>query len=78
MIEGDPQRAVAGALDAAATATGASILDLREDLCPDGTCTTWRDGVGVYRDEDHLSVAESAALAPRFTEAIRAAGSQSQ
>jgi peptidoglycan/LPS O-acetylase OafA/YrhL len=62
---------------AATTATrdaGATLLNLRGALCPDGVCggpngQNWNDG-------SHISVDASAALAGRFAQAIRSLGAR--
>jgi peptidoglycan/LPS O-acetylase OafA/YrhL len=56
----------------ATQATGTTLLDLRNQLCPDGVCgepngQNWNDG-------SHLSVDASAALAGTFAKAIRSLG----
>jgi peptidoglycan/LPS O-acetylase OafA/YrhL len=44
-------------------------------LCPEGDepCSTVRDGLVLYKDDDHLSEAGAALLGPGLTEAIRGA-----
>ncbi len=54
----------------AAEQAGASYLDLRDELCPDGVCQTVRDDTFMYRDGKHISKAASAQLAPQLAAAI--------
>ena len=58
---------------AAVRATGVDYLDLRETLCPDGTCQTRREGRWIYRDTQHISEPESARLAPFLAGAVSTA-----
>ncbi|MDQ5975334.1 MAG: hypothetical protein QG661_2543, partial [Actinomycetota bacterium] len=51
-------------IDTVSSDTGADVLDLLDALCPDSTCSSRRGDVVLYRDNDHLSVAASASLAP--------------
>ena len=55
------------AVDEAVLASGpaTSGMDPLPWLCPSGTCSTFVDDTWSYRDGDHLSVAGSAALAPK-------------
>ena len=54
--------------------TRATLLDLRDELCPGDVCSTVHDGKVWYQDSGHLSVEGSRSLADRFTEVIRKAG----
>jgi len=54
-----------------ATATGATFVDLRSELCPAGTCQTFAKSHWIYRDANHISVWESQALAPVITSALK-------
>ena len=54
-----------------ATATGATFVDLRSELCPAGTCHTFAKGHWIYRDANHISVWESRTLAPVIASALR-------
>ena len=66
--EQGPSRAV---LQRVAQSTGASIVDPWVELCdPDRLCRTSRDGVALYRNWSHISVAASRVLAPAFAEAL--------
>ena len=62
--------AVDGALAAVVARSDAVLLDVVPDICPAGTCRTWRDELPVYRDGTHITVAMSKALAPRFVAAL--------
>ena len=57
-------------IETAASDTGASVLDLLAVMCPDGTCSIALDGVVLYRDNDHLSVAASTGLVPEFVKVL--------
>lgn len=65
------QETMLNAFAKAARDTGVPLLDLRDDLCPSGSCRTQRDGRTLYLDGGHISVEESAALAPRVIAALR-------
>jgi len=52
-------------------ATGAGLLDLWPQFC-DITCGTMGPGYLRYRDSEHITVAQSMALAPDLVAAIRA------
>ena len=67
----EAQQTMLAAYATAARDSGAPLLDLRDDLCPAGVCHTQRDGRTLYLDGGHISVEESAALAPRFIAALR-------
>jgi peptidoglycan/LPS O-acetylase OafA/YrhL len=54
----------------AGAATDATILDLRSQFCPDQMCSTMIEGVNLYADAVHVSVAKSEQLIPEFTEAM--------
>jgi hypothetical protein len=55
----------------AGAATGATILDLRSHFCPGQLCSTMIEGVNLYADAVHISIAKSEQLIPDFTEAMR-------
>ena len=55
------------------TVTGAELVDLWPRFCGI-TCGTNDPGYLRYRDSEHITVAQSVALAPDFVAAIRAAG----
>jgi hypothetical protein len=62
-------------VDNTATATGSSTIDIRPQLCPNGSCIAVpSDGVPITRDGQHISVPTSESLAPNFHEAIEAIG----
>ena len=51
--------------------TGGTLLDPWTELCDaDGVCRTTRDGLPLYRNWSHISVAASRALAPAFEEVL--------
>lgn len=50
---------------------GAHYVDLRSEICPDDRCTTFRDGVWIYRDGLHLSTTFSHQLAPALAAELR-------
>lgn len=68
------QGAVRAAVDQAAQFTGAEVLDPRDSLCSDEWCSTHADGVTVYRDASHISVAKSEAMARDFCGALARRG----
>lgn len=69
------QGAAADVVAAVALATGAGVLDLSSELCPDGTCSSvTRDGLFRYRDGTHITVSQSVALTATFKEAIANGG----
>jgi peptidoglycan/LPS O-acetylase OafA/YrhL len=57
-------------IDDIAADTGAGVFDPREHFCPDGICSTSRDGHIVYMDQLHISAAESLALTPDFVKVL--------
>jgi peptidoglycan/LPS O-acetylase OafA/YrhL len=59
------------ALRAVGVAGDSMILDLRAHFCSDGVCRTNRGDYWMFRDGYHITVAESAALAPAFADALR-------
>ncbi len=50
-------------------APGVRLWDPEPALCTDGHCWSERDGIVIYRDNDHLSPSGSRWLAPHFAEA---------
>ena len=58
------------ALQAAASATGAVILDLIDRMCPNGTCSTMQGDQFAYRDGSHISPQMSRLLADEFKAAL--------
>ena len=51
----------------AQVASGASIVDLTEEVCPGtGSCPVVIDGMIAWRDTNHLSATFSATLAPEM------------
>jgi peptidoglycan/LPS O-acetylase OafA/YrhL len=55
---------------AANSAPLTSTLDLDNQLCGRSTCSTMRNGIVMYRDDEHLSVEGAATLTGRFEQAI--------
>jgi hypothetical protein len=49
---------------AAAKATGGTIVDLSNDICPATSCPVVIDKTIVYRDSHHLTATFARALAP--------------
>jgi len=56
----------------AAARTGVPLIDLRDRLCPQVTCTRVSDGRPVYVDGGHISVGLSAALSGGVVEQLEA------
>lgn len=57
-------------LESAALQTGTNVLDLSEQLCPEGVCDTFSEGQWKYRDFNHLTAGESRDLAPQIKQAL--------
>jgi hypothetical protein len=57
-------------VDAVAKATGAQVLDVTPQVCPQGECVTETASMPIYRDSTHITVAMSHALAPQFVTAL--------
>jgi peptidoglycan/LPS O-acetylase OafA/YrhL len=55
----------------AVAATGVEVLDLRDEICPNGTCSTNHGNFWVYREGMHLTVSMADRLAPQFDRAMR-------
>lgn len=51
--------------------TGARVLDLSNEICPDGICMTRINDLPIYSDEEHITVAMSKVLSPVFTDLLR-------
>lgn len=65
------QGAIWTVLNRGAGSTGATLLDVSGEVCPDETCESVSPGGMVrYRDGTHLSVAQSQALAASFRRAL--------
>ncbi len=64
------QGAVRDVLRSVAGQTGATLIDPWPVMCTDAQCSTTVDGIVAYRDFGHLSVAQSAKLAPLFIPAL--------
>jgi len=62
----DDRQATAAAILArlAADSPNVSVLPLGAEMCGPETCSTWRDGKVLYRDDDHLSPAGAAVFVP--------------
>ena len=63
------QNAENAALD---QASGAVAVDFTPDICTPTRCETLRDGVWLYRDSAHLSIAGAKTLTDRFSQIIAA------
>lgn len=62
------QNSVANMINTIAAETGAHVIDVSKEVCPESVCTTVRDdGLLPFRDSVHITVAQSEALAPAFT-----------
>ena len=55
----------------------ASLVDVGPLLCPETTCRTLVGGQWVFRDESHITVRSSEALAPLFDDTLRSAAASS-
>ncbi|MEK1905878.1 MAG: acyltransferase family protein [Pseudomonas sp.] len=64
------------AQDAAVEACGAVLLDPLPLLCPEGWCRAELDGQPLYFDDDHLSEAGAALLAPLFRQLVASPAAQ--
>lgn len=72
---GNQVRSVRAALAVAvARNPQARLLDLDAAVCPDGTCRAERDGITVYRDNQHVTAAFMTTLAPALGIALAASG----
>lgn len=65
VVDGTRRRAVQ-AETAAASAGGATTIDLADVLCPDGVCATLRAGKWIWYDT-HITVYASEMLVPKFS-----------
>lgn len=54
----------------AATTAGVPTWNMSDAVCPEGMCKPVRDGYLVWRDDDHLSIRASEALAPQFSQKL--------
>lgn len=69
------QGEVAEIVAAVARERGAALLDVSEDLCPGGTCSSVTpEGLVRYRDGGHITVEQSKELTEVFRKAVQAAG----
>ena len=66
------QEASRAVIAATAETLGVKLVDLRNEVCPSGTCSTWRDGRLIYRDAAHISVVESQSLADAWLPVLKA------
>jgi peptidoglycan/LPS O-acetylase OafA/YrhL len=57
---------------AAAKATGGTIVDLSDDICPYDSCPVLLDGMIIYRDSHHLTATFAASLAGPLESALPA------
>lgn len=51
--------------------TRARLLPVRAEVCPGGTCATWREGRWVYRDGVHLTAVRSGQLSSYAAQQLR-------
>lgn len=58
------------AVRSVSTETGASVLSLADNLCPQGTCSAKQGGSWIYKDPNHITTDFSAGIAPLFARAI--------
>jgi peptidoglycan/LPS O-acetylase OafA/YrhL len=58
------------ALEAVASARQAPLIDPRDELCDEDSCSTGDDGFITYRDDIHISVAEAKRMIPYFDRAL--------
>lgn len=65
-VDADLRLAVSTENRAAASATDTWAISFEGDFCGAGTCRTSRDGRGMYRDEDHLSIVGALTLTKEF------------
>ena len=49
---------------------GPRIVDLSDDVCPDGLCVSQRHGRPIFRDDNHISVPMSRSLGRTFSRII--------
>ena len=57
-------------VESAAGASGAVVLDISEEICPDGMCRSYSDGNWIYRDFNHLTADQSRRLAPAIADVL--------
>jgi len=55
---------------------GLEAVDFSEELCPDGNCRSHREGVLIWRDAGHLSVAGARLLTDDFVAVLNSAPNQ--
>jgi peptidoglycan/LPS O-acetylase OafA/YrhL len=60
----EAQRMLTELLRAVAKRTGAGVIDPTDTYCPRDTCLASRDGISIYRDNNHLTSAGARLLAP--------------
>lgn len=65
------QNEVRGSVTNAAEQTGSATFDLFDRYCVSDVCSPSRDRLLTYRDDTHISTAESASLAPLFVDLLR-------
>lgn len=65
------QRSVAEVIDSVGRKTGVPVLDVSPVICPENICSTVdRDGMLPFQDDIHITVGQSKALTPFFTQAL--------
>lgn len=68
----DRQGVIWSAVAQAATDSGAELLDLTAEICPNEICSIARDGMPIFADFNHISTLEATSLAPIFAKSINA------
>jgi peptidoglycan/LPS O-acetylase OafA/YrhL len=72
LVDGELARTLAAERSALWEMPSAGLLDLEGRICSRTACHATRNGVVMYRDENHLSVAGSLTLTSTFADVIRA------
>lgn len=70
----EAQKSVNETIDSVGHKVGIPVLDVSPIICPDDICSTVdSDGMLPFQDDIHITVAQSKALTPFFTEALSVA-----
>jgi len=64
------QQPIWSAVETVARETGASVVDVRDLVCPGGMCPTQQGGTLMFREFQHLTVAGARALTPGFARVL--------